>query len=227
MTLKEKQTIYGFCHKFLNRNSQWNWNERMPASLFYSFFPSFCFSSSLSPFIIFWQHWDGSCRTSCCKCGCLLEHFLCFKASVTQFIPCKIRHFLCARFLLDFNIYSLWHSDPFAEGMCKVKAQCKVIPSFHPSFVFLTWCSCVFLLHLHHLLSYIFNSVTLLHLDVSQPRPYSMHVSAVSITVCDTASAVCEKESRDRLGHVVIHDQTWHIFYCCLDCSNHTVVESI
>uniref|UniRef100_A0A8C1S437 Calcium voltage-gated channel auxiliary subunit alpha2delta 4 n=1 Tax=Cyprinus carpio TaxID=7962 RepID=A0A8C1S437_CYPCA len=33
-----------------------------------------------------------------------------------------VLHFFSARFLLDFNIYSLWHSDPFAEGMCKAKS---------------------------------------------------------------------------------------------------------
>lgn len=148
------------------------------------------FSSSLSPFIIFWQHWDGSYRTSCCKCGCFSERFLCFRSSVTQFIPCKIRHVLSARFLLDFNIYSLWHSDPFAEGMCKDKAQCRVIPSFHHSF------SSPVCMGVPVSSFFIFNSVTLLHFDVSQPRPYSMHVSAVAITVCDIARAVCEKDSR-------------------------------
>lgn len=59
--------------------------------------------------------------------------------------------------------------------------------------------SCVFLhLHLHRLPFYFFNSVTFLHLDVSQPKPYSIQVSAVSITVCDIACAVCEKERAEK-----------------------------
>lgn len=33
---------------------------------------------------------------------------------------------------------------------------------------------------------------------MSQPRPYSIHVSGVSITVCDIACAVCEKEREEK-----------------------------
>lgn len=46
-----------------------------------------------------------------------VDIFLPFNTSMTQLSPYKIKHFLSARFLLDFNIYSLWHSDHFVEGM--------------------------------------------------------------------------------------------------------------
>uniref|UniRef100_A0A9J7ZX63 Calcium channel, voltage-dependent, alpha 2/delta subunit 4a n=1 Tax=Cyprinus carpio carpio TaxID=630221 RepID=A0A9J7ZX63_CYPCA len=67
----------------------------------------------------------------------LLSPFFNLLAALRWFLSNFLLHFFSARFLLDFNIYSLWHSDPFAEANKKSKGDIlQPCDTEYPSFVY-------------------------------------------------------------------------------------------